>query len=254
VSELFFGKAEPFRKSSGRVAVALPGVRRSMHNLKVIWAVFTKDLRLEWRHRETLASMCVFGILVMFLFNFAFEPGREETLRLLPGLLWIAFAFAGILGFNRSFAAERENACLEGLTLAPVDPGAIYLGKALANLIFLGIAELVIVFAASLWYNFSFLPSLKWFGLICFVATSGYVAVGTIFGAIAAHTRMREVMLPVLQFPVSVPVFIGGIEATSGALRGDPPAAYADSIKLAAVFSIVFLVLSFLLFEFVLED
>ena len=225
-----------------------------MHNLRVIWAVFIKDLRLEWRHRETLASMCVFGILVMFLFNFAFEPAGEESFRLLPGLLWIAFAFAGILGFNRSFAAERENACLEGLALAPVDPGAIYLGKALANLLFLGVAELIIVFAASLWYNFSFVPSLRWFVLICFVCTLGYAAVGTIFGAIAANTRMREVMLPVLQFPVAVPVFIAGIEATTGALRGDPASQYGSWIKLAAGFSVVFLVLASMLFEFVMEE
>src|SRR5574340_977445 len=97
-----------------------------MRSLSVIWAVLVKDLTVEWRHRETLASMCVFGLLVVFLFNFAFEPAREETLRLLPGLLWIAFAFAGILGFNRSFAAERENACLEGMLLAPIDLSAIY--------------------------------------------------------------------------------------------------------------------------------
>ena len=96
-----------------------------MRTLRVISAIFVKDLRVEWRHRETLASMCIFGLLVVFLFNFAFEPAREESLRLLPGLLWIAFAFAGVLGFNRSFAAERENAGLEGMRLAPVDPGAI---------------------------------------------------------------------------------------------------------------------------------
>lgn len=225
-----------------------------MHGLKTVWTIFVKDLRVEWRHRETLSAMCVFGLLVVFLFNFAFEPAGEETLRLLPGLLWIAFAFAGILGFNRSFAAERENACLEGLTLAPIDPSAIYLGKMLANLLFLGIAEGVIVFATSLWYNFSFLPSLPWFALIVFVGTLGYVAVGTIFGAIAAHTRMREVMLPVLQFPVAVPVLIGAIEATNGALKGEALRDYASWIKLLLGFSMVFVILSFLLFEYVLEE
>ena len=209
---------------------------------------------MEWRNRETLASMCVFGILVVFLFNFAFEPAREESLRLLPGLLWISFAFAGVLCFNRSFAVERENACLEGMALAPVDPGLIYLGKMLANLVFLGIAESVIVFAASLWYNFSFVPSLRWFALITFLGTVGYVAVGTTFGAIAANTRMREVMLPVLQFPIAVPVFIAGIEASTGALKGDPPSNYASWIKLEAGFAVVFTVLSYLLFEYVLEE
>lgn len=225
-----------------------------MHTLKVIWAIFVKDIKVEWRSRETLASMSLFGLLIVFLFNFGFEPAREESLRLLPGLLWISFAFAGILGFNRSFAGERENQCLEGLSLAPVDPGAIYLGKVLANLFFLIVAEAVVVFATSLWYNFSFLPSLRWFSCVLFLGTLGYVAVGTIFAAVAANTRMREVMLPVLQFPVAVPVFVGAIEATNGALKGDAPGDYASWVKLLAGFSVVFLVLSFLLFEYVLEE
>lgn len=225
-----------------------------MRNLRILWAIFGKDLRLEWRHRETLASMCVFGLLVVFLFNFAFEPAREETLRLLPGLLWVAFAFAGILGFNRSFAAEKENAGLEGLTLAPIDPGAIYLGKMLANFFFLAVAEAVIVFAASLWYNLSFLPSLGRLVLVTFLGTLGYVAVGTVFGAVSANTRMREVMLPVLQFPVAVPVFIGAIEATTGVLRGEPLSVYGSWINLLAGFGVIFLVLSYLLFEYVLEE
>lgn len=225
-----------------------------MRDVRIIWAIFSKDLRVEWRHRETLVSMCVFGLLVVFLFNFAFEPAGEERLRLLPGLLWIAFAFAGILGFNRSFAAELENSCLEGMALAPVDPGLIYFGKMLANFFFLLTAEAVVVFAASLWYNFSFLPSMKWFALTVFLGTLGYVAVGTIFGAVSANTRMREVMLPVLQFPVAVPVFIGAIEASTGALRGLAPSEYASGLRLLAVFSVVFLVLSYLLFEYVLEE
>ncbi len=224
-----------------------------MYTLKVIWTIFVKDLRVEWRNRETLASMCVFGLLVVFLFNFAFQTAREETLRLLPGLLWIAFAFAGILGFNRSFAAERENACLEGLILAPIDPSAIFLGKMLANLFFLGIAEVVVVFAASLWYNFSFVPSLKPFALIAFAGTLGYAALGTIFGAIAANTRMREVMLPVLQFPVAFWVLILAIDATSDALRAEGTGGYAGVLRVAGV-SVVFVVASYLLFEYVLEE
>lgn len=222
-----------------------------MHNLRVIWAIFIKDLRVEWRNRETLSSMCVFGLLVVFLFNFAFETAHEETLRLLPALLWIAFAFAGILGFNRSFAAERENACLEGMTLAPIDSSAIFVGKLLANLLFLGIAEAVMVFAAAVWYNISFLPSLRWFICIVFLGTLGYVALGTIFGAIAANTRMREVMLPVLQFPIAFWILILSIDATSDALRG--LGSSAGALRVASV-SIVFAVGSFLLFEYVLEE
>ena len=225
-----------------------------MRSLYAIWTLFVKDMRLEWRQRETLAAVCVFGVLVVFLFDFAFQPGGEESLRLLPGLLWIAFAVAGILGFNRSFAAERENSCLEGLRLTPVDPGLIYLAKALSNFVFLAAAEVVIVFAVSLWYNFSFFPSLKWFACVTFFGTLGYVAVGVTFAGVAANTRMREVMLPVLQFPVIIPIFIGAIEATSSVLKGDPPAMFLSWVKLLIGFCIIFLVLSFLLFEYVLEE
>jgi heme exporter protein B len=225
-----------------------------MQSLRVIWAVFVKDLRVEWRQRETLASMCVFGVLIVFLFNFAFESAREMSLRLLPGMLWVAFAFAGVLGFNRSFASERENSSLEGMILTPADPGAIYLGKLLANLLFLVVAEGVIVFATALWYNFSFLPVLSNFVLVTGLATLGYVAVGTIFGAISANTRMREVMLPVLQFPIAVPAFIGAIEGTTGALRGEPLAVYRDWVNLLVAFCVIFLVLSYLLFEYVVEE
>jgi heme exporter protein B len=225
-----------------------------VRSLDIVWTLLLKDLRVEWRQRETLASICVFGILVVFLFDFAFGPSGEESLRLLPGVLWIAFAFAGILGFNRAFAAERENSCLDGLKLTPIDPGLIYLAKLAACFVFLAIAEAVIIIAVSLWYDFSFLPSIKWFTLIVFLGTLGYVAVGVTFGAVAANTRMREVMLPVLQFPVIVPIFIAAIEATSGALRGDSSSQFTGWIRLLTVFGVIFTVLSFLLFEYVLEE
>jgi heme exporter protein B len=224
-----------------------------MQTLSIAWTIFVKDLRVEWRSRETLASMCVFSLLIVFLFNFAFESAREETLRLLPGLLWIAFAFAGILGFNRSFAGERENACLEGMILAPIDPSAIFLGKMFANLLFLAVTEAVVVFAAALWYNFSFLPSLGRFALVVFFGTLGYVALGTIFGAVAANTRMREVMLPVLQFPISFWILILGTDATSDVLRGNTGAFAAGVARVAGV-SLIFAVASYLLFEYVLEE
>ena len=222
--------------------------------LRTVWTIFAKDLRVEWRNREALSSMCVFGVLVVFLFNFSFNVGREEQLRMLPGLLWIAFAFAGILGFNRSFAAERENGCLDGLTLAPIDPGAIFAGKLLASVAFLGIAEAVVVFAAALWYNFSFIPALGRFVVILFCGTVGYAALGTLFGAVAANTRMREVMLPVLQFPVAFWILMLAIDASSDALRGASARDVRAGIERVAGVSLVFTVASFLLFEYVLEE
>lgn len=225
-----------------------------MSSLKIIWNIFSKDLRIEWRNRETLASMCVFGLLIVFLFNFAFEQAREDTLRLLPSILWVAIAFAGVLGFNRSFASERENSCLEGMTLAPVDPSLIFVGKMLANLVFLGIAEVVMAFAAALWFNFSFLPALGQLILIAFFGTLGYAALGTIFGAIAANTRMREVMLTVLQFPIAFWILMLSIDATSNAMRGNPGGDRLGGIARVAGISLVFTIASFLLFEYVLEE
>ncbi len=225
-----------------------------METLRILWAVVEKDVRVEWRSRETLASTVVFSLLIVFLFNFPLEPAREENLRLLPILLWVTFAFAGVLAFNRSFAAERENQCLEGLRLAPVDPGVIYLAKVLVNLLFLATAEVVVVFAAALWYNFSFVPALKPFALIVFLGTLGYAALGTIFAAVAANTRMREVMLPMMQFPVAFPILIVAIDATTGALKGTPFADYNQAVKLLLGMSVTFLVLSYLLFEYVLEE
>lgn len=225
-----------------------------MGALSVVWTIFAKDLRVEWRSRETLAPMCVFGLLVVFLFNFSFGVGREETLRMLPGLLWIAFAFSGILGFNRSFATERENSCLEGLTLTPIDPSAIFAGKLLANLTFLGVTEAFVVFAAALWYNFSFVPALGPFAAIVFFGTLGYAALGTIFGAVAANTRMREVMLPVLQFPVAFWILVLASDASSDALRGASGQEVRAGIERVAGVSLVFTVAAFLLFEYVLEE
>ncbi len=225
-----------------------------MVSLKIVWNIFSKDFRLAWRNREALASMCVFGLLIVFLFNFAFEGAREETLRLLPSVLWVAIAFAGVLGFNRSFASERDNACLEGMTLAPVDPSLIFLGKMLANLVFLGVAEVVMVFAAALWYNISFLPALGQLVLIAFFGTLGYAALGTIFGAIAANTRMREVMLTVLQFPIAFWILMLSIDSTSGALRGNPSGNWLGGVARVAGISLVFTIASFLLFEYVLEE
>ncbi|HUI43433.1 MAG TPA: heme exporter protein CcmB [Terriglobia bacterium] len=222
--------------------------------MTAVWTIFVKDLRVEWRNRETAVSMCVFGILVIFLFNFSFNTGREESLRMLPGLLWIAIAFAGILGFNRSFAAERENGCLEALTLAPIDPGAIFAGKLLANLVFLGFAEAVMVFVAALWYNLSFLTALGPFVAIMALGSLGYASLGTIFGAVAANTRMREVMLPVMQFPVAFWILVLSIDATTDALRGAAGPALRAGLERVGGVSLVYTVAAFLLFEYVLEE
>ena len=222
--------------------------------LKKIAAIFFKDLRMEWRARENLVTICLFSIVVVFIFNFGFDPTRRETLRILPGLLWVAFAFSGIWGCNRSFASEKENGCLEALTIAPMDPGVIYLGKVLANLLFILIAEVVVLLVAVFWYNLPAKSLNGWLAVVIFLGTLAYVAVGTLFAAIAVNTRMREVMLPILHFPVAVPVFIAAMEGTAGALRAQPVEEYMVWIRLLISFSIIFTVASYLLFGYVTEE
>ena len=222
--------------------------------LEKIAAVFFKDLKLEWRSRETLVTVCLFSVVIVFIFNFGFEPTRQETLRLLPGLLWVAFSFSGVWVCNRSFTMEKENNCLEAIVLASMDPGVIYLGKVLANLLFILAAEIVVLFLSVIWYNLPFGSINGWLLLVVFLGTLGYVAVGTLFAAIAVNTRMREVMLPILHFPVAVPVFIAAMEATSGALRGQPVSEYLGWIRLLISFSIIFTTASYLLFRYVVEE
>ena len=221
-----------------------------------IATIFMKDLRLEWRRREALVTICLFSVLIVFIFmlNFGLNPGREETFRLLPGLLWVAFAFSGVWGCNRSFASEKENGCIDAVILTPMDPGILYLGKMLANLLFILGAELVVVLVSVIWFN---LPSKSlngWLFLSIFLGTLAYVAVGTLFAAIAVNTRMREVMLPIFHFPVAVPVFIYAVEATSGALRGQPVKEFSYELQMLVSIGIIFTVVSYMLFEFVTEE
>ena len=221
-----------------------------------IAAVFLKDLKLEWRRREALLTICLFSILIVFIFKLNFGLGltSEETFRLLPGLLWVAVAISGVWGCNRSVATEKENGCLEAILLTPMDPGVIYLGKVLANLLFILVAELVVVLLMVIWFNLPLKSLNGWLFLSIFLGTLGYVAVGTLFAAIAVNTRMREVMLPILQFPVAVPVFIYAVAATSGSLRGQPVREFSHELQMLLSIAIIFTVGSYMLFEFVTEE
>lgn len=221
-----------------------------------IAAIFLKDLKLEWRRREALVTICLFSILIVFIFtlNFGLDPSREETFRLLPGLLWVAFAFSGVWGCNRSFATEKENGCLEAIILTPMDPGVIYLGKVLANLLFILGSELVVVLVTVIWFNLPLKSLNGWLFLSIFLGTLGYVAIGTLFAAIAVNTRMREVMFPIFHFPVAVPIFIYAVAATSGALRGQPVREFSFALQMLVSIAIVFTVVSYMFFEFVTEE
>ncbi|PYV44302.1 MAG: transcriptional regulator [Acidobacteria bacterium] len=225
-----------------------------MNFLNQVGAILWKDILTEYRTKDALTSMLIFGLLVILMFHFAFEPDSRETEKFGPGLLWMTFIFAGILGMNRAFATERENDSLQGLMLAPVDWSAIYLGKMLANLVFMLLAESVILFCFALFFNFSLMPRWGWMVTITVLGTLGFASVGTILAAVSMNTRMSDVMLPILLLPIALPVVIGAVESTAAILTDPPGESLTFWIKFLVVFNVIFITLPLLLFDFVLEE
>lgn len=219
---------------------------------KSVEAILRKDILTELRSREIFSSMFVFVLLVTLIFNFAFELRVEDVMKVVPGALWVAFAFAGVLGLNRSFVLEKDKGCLEGLLLAPVDRSAIFLGKWLGNVAFMAFVELLTLPIFSALFNVNlFQPALF---LILMLGTFGFAGVGTLFAAIAVNTRAREVMLPVLLFSISIPIMISAVKATGVILDNSPLSEASNWIRLMVVFDALFTVISLLTFEYVLEE
>ena len=215
-------------------------------------AVFMKDLRLEARTRESLTAILAFSLVVAFIFNFAFDPSPRIVAVVGPGIVWVAYIFTGVLGMNRTFILERERGTLDGLLLAPVGREAIYLGKLLGALTLLLVVEALMLPVFLVLYDLSLLN--LWFIAIAVAATVGFAAVGTLFSALAVHTRAREVMLPLLFLPVVLPIVIGAVAGTGEALDGTGWSGVGRWLQLIVAFDVVFLVLSSWAFEFVLEE
>ncbi len=221
---------------------------------RAVAAVLRKDLRLEWRSREALISMAFFSLLVTVIFGFALQTQRIDPETTAPGLLWIAFTFSGVLGLNRSFAVEREGGCLQGLMLAPVDRSALFLGKAIGNLILIGLVEAITIPIFSILLRVPVLPCLPRLALITFLATIGFAAVGTLLAALASGSRLREVLLPLILYPIWVPVLIGAVELTGMALAGRPAAPGERWLTLIVVYDLIFIGAGLLLFDRLLEE
>jgi heme exporter protein B len=218
------------------------------------WAIAWKDIVGELRTREMVFSMLLFGFLVILIFNFGIEPGLREENLVKPGVLWAAFTFAGILGLNRSFAAEKENDCLQGLLLCPVDRAVIYLGKFLGNFIFLLAMGVVVFFFFAILYNVDLVRTLLPMVLIIVLATIGFSAVGTLFSAVAVGIKTRDVILAILLFPVMVPVILAAAKSSSQVLDGHGLASGASWLLLLVVYDLVFLAISIMTFDYVLEE
>jgi len=216
-----------------------------------VWTLVLKDLSLEKRSREMLSSMFIFALLVVLVFSFSFDLRVEEVSGVAPGVLWVAITFAGMLGLARSFVLERDQGCLDGLLLCPIDRSLLYLGKMLSNLAFISLTELVVLPLCFALFNLTFhlllLP-------ILLLGTIGFSAVGTIVSAMTVHARAREVMLPILLFPLVLPALIAAVKLTGGVLDGQPWGDIRNWMELLVGFDVIFTVISYLAFEYVIEE
>jgi heme exporter protein B len=185
---------------------------------RAIFAIVRKDLTAEFRSRELFTAMLVFSLLVILIFNFALELDARARASVTSGVLWVTFAFAGTLGLNRSLAMEKDRGCLDGLLLAPVDRTAVYFGKTIGNLIFMSIVECIILPVYSVLYNVNLFQPVLLF--VIFLGSIGYVSVGTLLSTLAVQTRTRDILLPILLFPLSIPVLIAAVKASGGFLQG----------------------------------
>ena len=218
---------------------------------KVI-AITWKDTLSEMRTKETVSSVLVFTLLVIVIFNFAFGASQETMKLVAPGILWVTFAFAGVLSLNRSFIMEKEQGCLEGLMVCPISREVIYVGKMLGSLLFMLIIEAIALPIFAFLFNLAVLsPQLI---VITVLATIGFVAVGTLFSALAVNTKAREMVLPILFFPIVVPIIISAVKASGLALSGEPWSELSSWLQIIAAFDAIFLVVSFLVFAFVIEE
>lgn len=219
---------------------------------RAVWAVISKDLSAELRSRELLSAMVVFALLVILIFNFTLELDAETRSSVTAGVLWVTFAFAGTLGLNRSMAMEKDRGCLDGLLLSPVDRSAIYFGKTLGNLVFMLIVEVVVLPIYSILYNINlFDPGLI---LVLLLGSLGYVVVGTLLSTMTVQTRTRDMLLPILLFPVVIPLFMAAVKASSGFLDGVDFAEISMWVNLLIAFDVIFTAVGFMMFEYVIEE
>lgn len=220
--------------------------------MRAMFAVVQKDLAAEFRSRELLSAMLVFAILVILIFNFALELDIKVRQSVTAGVLWTTFAFAGTLGLNRSMAVEKDRGCLDGLLLAPVDRAAIYFGKVISNLAFMMIVEAIVLPIYSFLYNINlFNPGLL---LVVLLGSIGYTAVGTLLASMAVQARTRDVLLPILLFPVAIPVLLASVKASGGFLAGAELTEIMPSLNLLLVYDVIFISLAFMVFDSVVEE
>jgi len=219
-----------------------------------VGAIVWKDLITELKTRELFSSMFVFSVLVILIFIFSINLSIVKATEVGPGVLWVAFLFAGTLGLNRSFTLEKENGCLQGLILTPADRTTIYFGKFLSNLVFLLIMEAFILPLFMVFFNVDILGHLGPLLLVVFIGTFGFCALGTLLSSLAPNLKTREVMLPILLYPLMVPIVIGSVRMTGQVLEGAELATMMDWVGLTLCFDAIFIGVSIMTIDHILEE
>jgi len=218
------------------------------------WLIARKDLAIEFRTRSAFLSAVVFSLLGLVIFYYAWDPTAVSAPDLAPGVLWVIFTFSGLLGLHRSFGVEAEDHAIDGLLASPVSREAIFLGKAMANLIFVGAVQAITIPALVVFYNLPLGGVAAPLIAIAILAAIGLVAVGTLFSAMAVNTRLAELLLPMLALPFFVPIVTAAAQATAKLLSGRPVIEASAWLKLLLAFDVVFVAACTLAYPFTVED
>ncbi len=222
--------------------------------MKTVIAIIKKDILSELRSKDTFVSMFTFSLIIIFVFNLVLDLTSNIKNSISPAALWITFLFSGSIGLSRSYYIEKESEAIKGILLAPVDRSIIYLGKFFSNLIFLLIIEIITIPIFIILFNYEFSITFLEILVVLIIGTIGFSTVGTLFSAISLNTRLREVLLPLLYFPIIIPILLNAIRVTSSLLSGGSLSDNGSSLQVLIAFDIIFLSAGVLLYEYIIEE
>jgi heme exporter protein B len=239
-------------KDEGPKPLAKIAQPRPTSLLRAALAIVRKDLQAELRSKETLSAMLVFALLAILIFSFALELDRTGREAAASGVLWVTLVFAGTLGLGRSLGREKDEGCLDGLLLTPVDRSALYFGKLVGNFIFMTIIAIILLPLLTVLFNISFFVPM--ISVVLFLGVLGYAGVGTLISSMSVYTRSREVLLPILLLPIALSILIPAVRATRGLLEGVPPGELLAWFNLLIGTNVIYITLAYMLFDFIVEE
>ena len=222
--------------------------------MRQVAAIVWKDFTVELKTRELFVSMFIFAVLVILIFIFSVDLSIVKANEVGPGILWVAILFAGTIGLNRSFMLEKENQCIQGLMLAPIDRSVIYFGKMLSNLAFLLIMEAFLLPVFMIFFNIDLISHLFPLLFVILIGTIGFSALGTLLSSLSANLKTRDIMLPILLYPMMVPIAIGSVKMTSQVLAGEGLSSVMNWVGLTLCFDVIFIGVSIMTIDYILEE